>query len=351
MTSLPASGKCEYHLIHSTHRPSLYSGYLNSISASAHRYLEYGLPLVACGLSLAILLAQATYHRIYTKSWNAGGDYQPISQQEGPERFSCETNGYLQDDTDSDDEGRMHQYGRDTEDENQYPHASFTALKSSCYIEESHPPNKWAFNAIELIRVLSQTSISIFATVTIAEALKPACVQLIFWSYAIALVTSRLILPRMASNDGNLYPRFWNHSVFLYAIQWVVGALICRSVYINSSNNSLRITTFISFALSTWLLLLVLSIRKGARTVFIRHEEGLTPCKDQTASLLSLASFSWIESMIWTGFKRPLQMRDVWSLPPTYLASRIISDYNPFLRANSLLLSLLSYLDRSLLVQ
>eukprot|EP00842_Homolaphlyctis_polyrhiza_P006958 jgi/Hompol1/851/HPOL_001405-RA len=49
-------------------------------------------------------------------------------------------------------------------------------------------------------------------------------------------------------------------------------------------------------------------------------------CPEQTASLLSKLTFSWMNPVLWLGWKRPLEASDIWKLPSRLQAEPLISE-------------------------
>jgi ABC-type multidrug transport system fused ATPase/permease subunit len=112
-----------------------------------------------------------------------------------------------------------------------------------------------------------------------------------------------------------------------------------------------QILTIADFALSTVLAIIALTSRKGNRSVVLEFEGDLEPSKEQTASVLSLATFSWVDPIVYKGYKKTFQIEDVWNLAPKDKAARLLADYRQVKKTSALAWRLLGYFKRSLLIQ
>lgn len=70
-----------------------------------------------------------------------------------------------------------------------------------------------------------------------------------------------------------------------------------------------------------------MTTRKGNRVVQQQIVDGLEPSHERVASLLSLATFSWADAIVWKGFHQVFEMKDVWSLLPHDLAVNAITSF------------------------
>ncbi|KAI5285642.1 hypothetical protein KEM54_000408 [Ascosphaera aggregata] len=232
------------------------------------------------------------------------------------------------------------------------------AITNASTIDEyvvDRPKGQIAVNVFEVALVLVQVGVSIFALAdrqpheTSREwSVEASVASLVSWIYILLLVVSRLVFGSPSVNDQSL--SFWNHVAFLYASKWVIDVFLFRSALMQSEYPA-RVPTIVHFAISFVLLLLTLTTRKGDKTVMVQQENGLTPPKDQFASLFALATYSWLDALIWKGYKAPLEISDVWNLRPGYHASAVLRDWRAAKRVHSLALSLLMYFDTPLLLQ
>ncbi|XP_041812547.1 multidrug resistance-associated protein 1 isoform X2 [Chelmon rostratus] len=115
-------------------------------------------------------------------------------------------------------------------------------------------------------------------------------------------------------------------------IYWLV-ALLCATVIFRSKilqalDQQLtvcvwRYTTFYIY----YVLLLValfLSCLTDQPPLFSQAIKDLNPCPEPGASFLSRITFWWITRMMVTGYKRPLEEKDLWSLNPEDCSQRVV---------------------------
>lgn len=106
-----------------------------------------------------------------------------------------------------------------------------------------------------------------------------------------------------------------------------------------------------NFTFTTFLLLIALTSRKGNKPVVVEYEGNLEPSREPMASLFSLATFSWVDPIVWRGYKKTFEMEDLWSLAPKDKAAAVLADYRQFMKTTKLAWHLLSYFKYSLLIQ
>ena len=69
------------------------------------------------------------------------------------------------------------------------------------------------------------------------------------------------------------------------------------------------------------------------------------------ASLLSLATFSWVDAIVWRGYKKTFEIEDLWNLAPKDKAAAVLADYRQFVKTTKLAWHLLGYFKYGLLIQ
>nr|XP_020463909.1 multidrug resistance-associated protein 1-like [Monopterus albus] len=115
-------------------------------------------------------------------------------------------------------------------------------------------------------------------------------------------------------------------------IYWLL-ALLCATVTFRSkilqALNQLvtvsvwRYTTFyIYYALL--LVALFLSCLTDQLPLFAQNVKDSNPCPEYGASFLSRITFWWISRMVITGYKRPLEEKDLWSLNPEDCSQKVV---------------------------
>ncbi|WEW55998.1 Transporter of the ATP-binding cassette (ABC) [Emydomyces testavorans] len=295
------------------------------------RYLDLIFPLTACGISLLFIIAHVL--RIASASRRTRG-YKPVLT-----RIPAH-NGV---------EGRETEEDEDEESDLMLHKAMSRTTDAT--IKLDRPRGKWLLVVIEILSVLGQVGVNAAAVASLAthgEPTIPAIARLSAWLYVLLLVFARLFV---SIRERPSVPKLWDHTAALYGFLWLFIVFIFRSVIIHPDKHPDRLFVIIDFALSSFLLLLAATTRKGNKTVLIQQEEDLVPPKDQFASVFSLISFSWMDPMIWQGYKKALEMPDVWNLKPSYQAATVIMEFRRARSTSKLAWRLFRYFNRTLLIQ
>jgi len=175
-----------------------------------------------------------------------------------------------------------------------------------------------------------------------------AIAQVAEWSYIAALTSLRLVF---SASHRFSFSRLWYHTGLLYAAQWVLTLLIFRSEIIHPNSSYIRALVSSYFALNTVLALIAGTSRKGNKPVYVEYEGDLKPAQEPLASVLSSLTFTWVDSVVWTGYKKAYEMSDVWNLPGHDKAAAILADYRQVKKTNILAFHLLKYFRKGLLIQ
>ena len=176
----------------------------------------------------------------------------------------------------------------------------------------------------------------------------PAIAGLTSWSYILALVLGR----HMAVRRGcERLPNLWNQTAFLYGVQWSCIVLVFRSAILHPRPYSMQALTIVKFVLATLLLLLTLTSRRGNKPIALEYVNNLQPSLEPLASLLSLATFSWVDAIVWHGYKKTYEIGAVWNLAPRDKSAAVLANFRQLKKTTTLAVHLLIYLKRDLLVQ
>lgn len=168
------------------------------------------------------------------------------------------------------------------------------------------------------------------------------------WAYIAVLTSARLLF---STTSRLSFPKLWYHTAFLYCLQWLLAILIFRSQIIHPRSKVTQALTSADFALSTLLALIALTSRKGNRAVELEYEGDLEPSREPLASVLSLATFAWVDPIVWRGYRKTFEMSDVWNLMPKDKAASILADYRQLKKTSILAWHLLKYFKRGLIIQ
>ncbi|EER41290.1 ATP-dependent bile acid permease [Histoplasma capsulatum H143] len=209
------------------------------------------------------------------------------------------------------------------------------SLTTPITIEQNRPRWKNVVTILEIVALVGELGVSVKSLATPSGALNETSPTI-----------GRLVL---STSERCTIPKLWNHTASLYSFQWLCTVMVFRSVLIHPTPN--HTLTIIDFLLSSFLFLLTITTRKGNQTLLVRYEDGIPPPREQFASLLALASFAWLDPLVWQGFRKSLEMPDVWNLLPSYQAAAVLADFRQARRTSSLAWSLLRYFDRTLLIQ
>ncbi|PGH16784.1 hypothetical protein AJ80_05099 [Polytolypa hystricis UAMH7299] len=288
------------------------------------RILRSIFPLTACAVSLLAIIAHILWHNARPR-WKSG--YQPLPA-DTPTR----------DEQDNDAESDLMLY-------------KAISRETNIPFKVDRPKGRIGLVGLETCALLAVIGVYIAALATSSETgdgSASSIARLCSWVYILLLALTRLVL---STSDRPLGPKLWSHTAALYSLQWLFSVLVFRSVIVHPESSSQRLYIIIEFVLSSFLLLLTLTTRRGAKTLLVRHEDGLPPPKEPGASLLSVATFSWLDSLVWQGFKRPLEISDVWNIPQSYHAADVLLDFRPLRKSSVLAWRLLRYFDRILLLQ
>lgn len=174
-----------------------------------------------------------------------------------------------------------------------------------------------------------------------------AIAGVVTWVYTLVLASLRLFL------GGTKWrvPRLWNHTATIYGFQWLFSLVLFRSVLIRSSSRLTQILVIVEFCLTTFLFGVAMTTRKGNKTVVMEWEGEIEPSREPLASVFSLLTFSWIDPMLWQGFREPLELKHVWNLLPRDKAAGVLADYRQVQKTTILAMHLMKYFSGMVALQ
>ncbi|WPK23590.1 hypothetical protein PUMCH_000831 [Australozyma saopauloensis] len=134
-----------------------------------------------------------------------------------------------------------------------------------------------------------------------------------FWAYAFVLSTIRVV---NISRVHVRLPSLWAHSTALYLLYIFPSTVFFRSALTGSIKHDLVAKYYIAnFAIVAILVFLNLTAKVGDKPgKLYLTSDGATPSPENVVSLWSFSTYSWIDSMIWNAYKKPLSMDDIWGL-------------------------------------
>lgn len=221
----------------------------------------------------------------------------------------------------------------------------------NCAKEISRPRGEAYVVLLEIVSVFGEVAIHMIALLTQAwgpYGISAAIAGVAVWSYICALAVCRFIITSIRFNG---VPRLWNHTAVLYSLQWLFTVLLFRSAILYPRSRKAQLLTIIDFVLVSVLVLVTVTSRKGNKRVILEHEDNLEPSKEPLASLLSLATFGWVDAIVWQGYKKTFELADVWNLAPKDKAAVILANFRQLKKTSRLAWHLLRYFRRDLLIQ
>jgi ABC-type multidrug transport system fused ATPase/permease subunit len=221
-------------------------------------------------------------------------------------------------------------------------------------VEVDRPRGEMYIVAIEVVVLLAQVGLSL-AELAAARGsdswtwTRATIANTLVWTYITVLATARLLLSTTSWKLA--FARLWNHTAVLYGAQWILQVWIFRSALIKNVDQFYRSITVSRFALTTFLLLIALCSRRGNRGVALEYDGDIEPSREPTASLLSLATFGWVDTIVWQGYKRPLELADVWNVALKDKAEPVLASFRQVKKTHGLALRLLLHFKKDLLIQ
>ncbi|KAF2205146.1 hypothetical protein GQ43DRAFT_437266 [Delitschia confertaspora ATCC 74209] len=306
-------------------------------------YLQTLFPLIVCGISLLYLLLQLYRTRTSPTSFHK---YNPLDSvpnlwSDGPRPRRRE------EDTDSDSDAT-----EDTFERNHHLALHPTAShRTVSIVAIDKPRGEVTVVALEELAVLAELGVHVaifFTGVGGRKGKAAAIASIAVWAYVATLASLRLLF----SSTGRFsFPRLWYHTAFIYGALWCFTILLFRSAIIHPRSNLARNLTIIDFALVSLLFIISLTSRKGNKAVQLEYEGDIEPSREPKASVLSLATFGWVDAIVWKGYQKTYEITDVWNLIPKDKAEAVIADYRQVKKTSILAFHLLKYFKRGLLIQ
>ncbi|KAL8710966.1 MAG: hypothetical protein Q9220_004565 [cf. Caloplaca sp. 1 TL-2023] len=293
-------------------------------------YLQILLPLLAAALSFGYLAIESIRRTVKIKRKK---DYQPLKHGSGDlNRPDGVTN---------------------VEDQAEHRlqlHPTISQTNESA-IEIDRPRGETVLIVLELLALVGEIGVDVAVLAFQSWGSQgniAASAGLVNWSYMLGLAVMRLF--RINTRVTHI-PKLWNHTAVLYCLNWVWNILLFRSALVHPRSTQAQVLTVVSFVLVTILALIALTSRKGNKSVMLEYEDGIEPSREPLASVLSLVTFSWVDAIVWHGYKNTYEMSAVWNVMASDKAAAILADFRQFQRTSKLAWHLLKYFRRGLLIQ
>ncbi|KAI0904579.1 multidrug resistance-associated protein [Ustulina deusta] len=301
-------------------------------------YLQILFPLVVICVSFLLLVAQIIHRKAKLKRPHG---YDRLVEPQDHTEIPPDEDAALS--TDEDEELSIHVNGGGRL-------ALVKTTTRGSILQADNPPAQHLVVVIEEASICALITVNTVALITETYAGRgrvAAVVGLLTWAYVLVLVTLRLFL----GNTVWRVPHLWNHTTSIYGLQWLFAAFLFRSVLIHASSQMTQILIVVEFTLTTLLFGLALTTRKGNKTILMEWEDNIEPSREPLASVFSLATFSWVDPILWQGYKEPLEMDKVWNLIPRDKAAVVLAHYRQIKKTTSLALHLAKYFKGMLVAQ
>jgi ABC-type multidrug transport system fused ATPase/permease subunit len=301
------------------------------------------LPLIVAGVSLVILLSQAIGRSVKSERKSEYGRIHHSPNIDGGRHL-----GGLQEvvrpadgEHEEDDDGLTMNGGR-------LALTKTTTRGSVAAID--NPRGQYTLLVIELMAIVAVDAINVMALILHAYGPNgnlPSATGIIIWTYVLFLAGFRLFL----SNTSWRIPRLWNHTASLYSLLWIFSLIIFRSTIIHPRSKLAQVLLITEFALTSLLFGIAITTRKGNKAVVLEWEGDVEPSREPLASLFSIATFGWVDAIVWQGYKKTFELQDVWNLVPKDKAAVVLADYRQLKKTTALAWHLMRYFRSSLVVQ
>lgn len=204
---------------------------------------------------------------------------------------------------------------------------------------------------LELLLICAQVAISVCLLLLEHHysVRRPEIAHIFLWTYLAVLVICRLYFTTFERRFP--FIRLWNYCALLYGIEWLCEVMVFRSVIIHPRSMLSRNLICARFALTSALCLIILTSRQGNRAVTVEYEGDIEPSTEPLASLLGSLTFSWADSIVWRGFKKPLEMSDVWNVNPKDKAEYVLAQFRQIKKTHILAVRLLLFFKKAILLQ
>ena len=307
-------------------------------------YLQILFPLLLCAASVLLLLIQLHRRFFQSKYYYA---YTLVDHWRHPWTTKLPA-----------PDQHLHEQGDDQDAQDELERNAQLALnptvsqaKNTTVVEDAHPRFGVLRLALEVACVVSQLGIHVAALRYDQwdnQRLRATVIGMTAWLYIAVLVLVRSTLMRYKEP---VFPALWYHTTCLYSFLFPITGLIFRSRIIHPRPNESAGLVAADFTLASILALNSLTSRIGNKAVEIEYEQDIPPAREPLASALSIATFSWVDPIIWTGYKKTFQLTDVWNLAARDKAANILADYRQLEKTTILAWHLLKYFKAGLLLQ
>ncbi|MCJ1423071.1 hypothetical protein MMC29_000952 [Sticta canariensis] len=217
----------------------------------------------------------------------------------------------------------------------------------------NHDHPNWSLGSeiLEGIAVIGEVALnSVILSSKEWDRSSSASAGLIQWTYILLLL---FVSITSAKREWAFTRTLKVHRALFYFFNWVVSILLLRSIVLRPWLERTLVLRLFDLLLTS--LLLCTSIFSSNRPQIVEHlDDGIQdtkPSREPAASFFSLATFTWVDPIIWSGYRNTYEISDVWGLPPTDKSARVLADFQHALLSSRLAMRLLIHHTKPLLLQ
>ena len=178
------------------------------------------------------------------------------------------------------------------------------------HIQADKPRAEFVAMILELVCIVGIIAAQLVGFTNAPNSNWTTLVPAAVWAYTQILVVIRLVYSSTDTDVSDL----WDHTVWLYLFNFLFLVVPFRSQLLHGESGLPEVLMFVRFTLAFILCIIAVSVRKGGSAVVQDVVDGLEPSREPVASLFSLASFSWVDGIVWQGYWKPFVLDDIWNL-------------------------------------
>ncbi|KAK9471309.1 P-loop containing nucleoside triphosphate hydrolase protein [Dipodascopsis tothii] len=140
------------------------------------------------------------------------------------------------------------------------------------------------------------------------------------------------------------------HSFALYLAAFFVAVLDARSAVIRRAPAAALVLAALHTAVAGALTAVGLLSPVRPIPAYVEVLRGLEPCRETYASLYSLLTFSFLNDIVATGYRKTLELGDLWDLDDDLRTANVLTQFRAQRRASSLVLAIFRFLTKELVI-
>lgn len=134
-----------------------------------------------------------------------------------------------------------------------------------------------------------------------------------YWCFALLICLIRI--SHLSTGLSHKLPNLWWYTFTMYLLDWLPSAALLRSALLNHTANLSSKKFYIwQFALDTALAFVAGFERYSDRPAILLKQDNIEPSPEEKTPFFSIATYSWIDTMIFTAREKAISMLDIWGL-------------------------------------